>query len=207
MDSTLGCPLVGLASKARNGKDTVARRLTEQYGFVRIGFIDPVQNGLEAMLGVSLPNDGPAKEAPLEGALARLNVSPRRLKQTLGSEWGRDLIHPEIWIILAEIRARAAVAAGSAGIVISDVRTEDEAAWVRSLGGSVWHLRRPGAEPVAAHRTEQGVSVQPGDEHLLNDGTLDELYRQVDGLHQKLLGLDRSMSARKVAGKTLLAPD
>lgn len=205
MDSTLGCPLVGLASKARNGKDTVAHRLTEQYGFVRIGFIDPVQNGLEAMLGVSLPDDGPAKEAPLEGALARLNVSPRRLKQTLGSEWGRDLIHPEIWIVLAEIRARAEAAKGCAGIVISDVRMEDEANWVRSLGGSIWHLRRPGATPVAAHRTENGIQARPGDEHILNNGTLDELHRQVDGLHQKLVGLDRSMTAPNRAHAALFS--
>jgi len=67
-------------------------------------------------------------------------------------------------------------------MVVSDVRFDNEADWVRSIGGLVIHIIRGSAPDVAAHSSEQGVTMRPGDGTIVNDGTLQDLYTQIDFL-------------------------
>jgi len=91
--------LIGLTGPAGSGKDTVARLLCEQHGFVQIAFADPLRAMLKAGLGLTDEhfNNREDKEAPLEW----LGKSPRQLLQTLGTEWGRRQVHPHLWLELA----------------------------------------------------------------------------------------------------------
>jgi len=124
--------LIGLTGPAGSGKDTVADLLCSQHGFVQIAFADPLRDGIKAMfpwITDTHLTDRALKEAPL----AELGKSPRQILQTLGTEWGRDLIHPEIWLIaathrLAKLRA-SSPCLHIAGVVVSDVRFENEADW------------------------------------------------------------------------------
>ncbi len=85
--------IIGLHGLARSGKDTLASYLVEHHGFVRIGLADPLRKFVSDITGIPLEDlmDGPTKETPLEWLN---NKSPRVLMQTLGTEWGRELIGP-----------------------------------------------------------------------------------------------------------------
>ena len=167
--------IIGFTGPAGAGKDLAASMIP---GGHRIAFADPLYQGLAAMLGVpeAVLRDRSAKERPFVG----LGASPRQLLQTLGTEWGRQMICPEIWIELAWWRWEQAAANGLGVIVVPDVRFENEAQMVRDHGGEVWMIHRPGVEPVAAHESEAGLPLRLIDRLIVNDGTVDQLRERVE---------------------------
>lgn len=165
-------PLIGIAGRARSGKDTVANFIIATIGGYRYSFADPIRAML-APLGVDM-ND-PYWQARKEDIIPALGVSPRRMMQTLGTEWGRNLINPDLWIVLAHQR----LLQNGPGMVISDVRFENEAAWIRKHGGRIIHVIRPDAKAIEAHASEDGIEVQDTDAQLFNNGTLEELQLSV----------------------------
>lgn len=173
--------IIGITGLARTGKDTVTNFILTLAGGYRYSFADPMRDMLKA-LGVDLtdPYWQDRKEVPIPA----LGASPRRLMQTLGTEWGRQLIHPDIWLTMAKQR----LLAFGPGMIISDVRFENEAAWVRSLGGLVIHVMRPRAEKIEEHASEAGVILNDLDFVLHNTGTLEQLFDKVketlDGFSQ-----------------------
>ncbi|KAF2395424.1 deoxynucleotide monophosphate kinase [Pseudomonas frederiksbergensis] len=180
--------LIGLSGLARVGKDTAAQHLVHHHGFQSYAFMDPLRDGLMHILNLS-PCDFEGEQK--EQVLPWLGRSPRYLMQTLGSEWGRDIVHPELWLMLAaqnlDLLARTHDTAG--GFVVSDLRFEDEAEFIRQRGGVVIHLQRASARTVAQHRSEDGIRGAPGDWFLPNDGTIDDLCSNlnkiVDTLHTR----------------------
>lgn len=60
-------------------------------------------------------------------------------------------------------------------IIIKDIRFENEAAYIRSIGGSIWHIVREDAQPVNMHSSEFGITVEDEDIVIHNNGTLEEL--------------------------------
>ncbi|MGK8439040.1 deoxynucleotide monophosphate kinase [Ectopseudomonas hydrolytica] len=178
--------LIGLAGRARVGKDTVARYLAAHLTLISYAFADPLKQALAGMFHLTAAQlDGAEKEQPL----AWLGKSPRELMQLLGTEWGRDLVHPQLWLLLAEQNLQLLAEHDQAmkGVVIRDVRFDNEADWVRSKGGVILHITRPDAIEVATHTSESGVTHRPGDFSLVNDGTLDQLYDEIDALIRVLM--------------------
>lgn len=165
-------PLIGIAGRARSGKDTVANFIIAAIGGYRYSFADPIRAML-APLGVDM-ND-PYWQARKEDVIPALGVSPRRMMQTLGTEWGRNLINPDLWLVMAHQR----LLRNGPGMVISDVRFENEAAWIRKHGGRIIHMIRPEAKAVEAHASEDGIEMLDTDAQLFNNGTLEELQLTV----------------------------
>lgn len=172
--------LIGLAGPAGCGKSTAARVLRRN-GFARVKFAGPLKAMLRAMLfeaGVASREvrrmiEGDLKEVPQPILAGR---TPRHAMQTLGTEWGRDCIAPDLWVGLAMARIGALLDDGR-DVVIDDVRFPNEAAAIRSLGGRVVLVDRPGVTPVAAHASEGGVEW---DACILNDGTRAAFEREVE---------------------------
>lgn len=65
---------------------------------------------------------------------------------------------------------------------MTDVRFQNEAAFIAERGGVLWHVRRMDCPLVEAHSSEAGLPVLPGDEMVYNFGTIEQLHRYVDGL-------------------------
>lgn len=173
---TPGRHIIGITGKAGAGKDTIAHRLCEKHGYAKVAFADPIRRGILAMFKINPMYFLPSFK---EETLPNIGKSPRELMQTLGTEWGRNLVHPDLWMILAKEAILAHLALGRC-VVITDVRFENEAAFVRELGGTVWHVDRPGAGTVHAHTSESGVNLLNSDMHIPNKGTLDQLFQSVD---------------------------
>lgn len=165
-------PLIGIAGRARSGKDTVANFIVAAIGGYRYSFADPIRAMLTP-LGVDMSD--PYWQARKEEPIPALGVSPRRMMQTLGTEWGRQLINPDLWLIMAHQR----LLQNGPGMVISDVRFDNEAAWIRKHGGRIIHVIRPDTKAVEAHASEDGIEIQDTDARLFNSGTLEELQLSV----------------------------
>lgn len=165
-------PYVGLTGPAGCGKDTAAVGLCNALGYERFAFADPIKDALAGMLSIDRGwlDDRAYKELPLEG----LGVSPRRLAQTLGTEWGRDVVDQDWWLKLMEFRSLEHPL-----VVIPDVRFDNEASWIRGRGGIVIKLHRDNAGAVEAHASEGGVNLRLVDWHVVNEGTVDDLRDEV----------------------------
>jgi GTPase SAR1 family protein len=177
--------LIGLTGPARVGKTTVANHLAIEHFLQSYAFANPLRDGVMAMFNLS-PEDleGDAKEQQIPW----LGRSPRQLMQLLGTEWGRHMISADLWIDLAKqnLDCLSALYSSSAGFVISDVRFENEADFVRKRGGTIIHLIRPDAQAVNPHISEAGVSLHPADLTLVNDSGIDELLAQLDEMYRAL---------------------
>ena len=164
--------IIGMAGRARSGKDTAADFLVDNYGFVKVSFAWPLYQSLKTMLSVDLQDV--AKEEPFEW----LGVSPRQLLQTLGTEWGREMIHPDIWVLIMQRRIAALSRSGVTKIVISDVRFQNEADLIRRHG-MLLHLSRDAATDVNAHCSENGLEVNAGEFLFRNDSDITELHTRL----------------------------
>ena len=168
---------IALHGRAHAGKDTIAGMLVQQHDFSRVSFAGPIKDGLIAMFGLSraeLEDDRKEKPVPW------LGVSPRRLMQTLGTEWGRNMIRDDLWIALADRRIAQMRKYGTR-LVITDVRFENEAAWIRRIGGEIWHVLRPQASNVVPlHASEDGIRLLAGADSVIdNSEGLEQLAGKV----------------------------
>lgn len=187
--------LIGITGKAWVGKDTVADRLRLVHRCEIYSFAEPIRRGLMAMFGFSPLNwqDREWKEAPVPW----LGVSPRSLMQTLGTEWGRELVRDDLWLLMAQRHWLSC----KTHLVIPDVRFNNEAKWIRDMGGSVLCIQRD-VPSVLEHKSEAGIDFELVNEFLVNDRSLTDLYRLVDEYFSRTPGLsdDWLAAAGKVAG-------
>ena len=167
-------PVIGLHGRARSGKDTVASFILAQRGGYIYSFADPIRAML-VPLGIDMRD--PYWQEHKEEVIPAIGASPRRLMQTLGTEWGRQLINPDLWLILAKQR----LINYGPGMVIADVRFENEAAWVRAQGGRVIHIERPNTVAVEVHASEAGIEFkgEEGDFKIINGGSLEDLQQTI----------------------------
>lgn len=167
--------IIGLAGQARSGKTTVADYLCTK-GFHQLAFADPIVDALVAMLDVPTEYRVDKKELQIPG----FSFSYRKAAQTLGTDWGRRMLDPDLWIQIMANRIKA-VADDSDCIVISDVRFENEARWIRSQGGELWHIIRPCFDGgVRKHVSEDGIAILEGETVLINDKGIEDLYAHID---------------------------
>lgn len=176
--------LIGIAGRAGSGKDTAGAHLVENHGFQQYAFADPIR----AMLGAlgAFPAGDLINRDTKEMVIDWLGKSPRQMAQTLGTEWGRELVHPKLWILMAQRRWDAAKAA-TQSLVITDVRFANEADWIRSQGGQVIGLDRPGIEVVSAHASEQFGLSSLADLVIYNNDTIDMLEHLIDQALMELI--------------------
>jgi hypothetical protein len=171
--------LIGLHGLARTGKDTAANYLAAHYALLSYAFADPLKAALAQLFSLSSAHiEGALKELPLP----EIGKSPRELMQLLGTEWGRNLVHPELWLLLAKQNISAQLEVDQqhySGVIIRDVRFENEAQWVRSQGGIVVHIIRPDAQPVNAHISETPLRLGIKDATVHNTGSIEDFHSEL----------------------------
>jgi hypothetical protein len=171
--------LIGLTGKAGAGKDTVGDFLCWKFGFATYAFAHPLKAGCMVMFGLSKEQCfGAEKEIVDED----IGMSPRRILQLAGTEFGRNMIANDIWIRRATKELKQLQSMDSddfRGLVVTDVRFENEAAWIRDNGGVLWHIERPSVKSVVEHSSEAGVELTDKDYVIVNSGSLDDLQSVV----------------------------
>ena len=172
--------LIGLYSSApQSGKSTVAKFLCEQRGYTVVPFAQTLKEALIPVLtalgytqneATYLVTEAKATELPT------LKLSVRQLLQTLGTEWGRQCVHPDLWLMCWKQRISCYDL-----VVVDDVRFLNEAELVRGLGGEVWRIRRDTHSLSTGHLSEGSLDDYEGFTKILdNFGSLEELHRTLD---------------------------
>jgi hypothetical protein len=172
--------LIGLYSPApQSGKSTVAKWLCEEKGYVVVPFAQTLKEALIPVL-VALGH-APAEAKTLvfrdkHTVIPEVKLSVRQLLQTLGTEWGRQCVHPDLWLKCWAKRIEQ-----YDKVVVDDVRFENEASLVKRLGGELWLLQRPGIQALSGHASEGGLDAYAGFDRVIgNTGTIAELLRTLE---------------------------
>ncbi len=182
--------LIGLCGYAGVGKDTAAQVLLDELRFQRIAFADPIKGALLAL--------DPLVPGEREGEFSRLSEfsqqrdwsevkeypEVRRLMQILGTEVGRNLFDPEIWVRLAERKLESTLSVGD--VVVTDVRFPNEARLIRGYGGLLVRIERPGFGPVNEHVSDRASERWAYERRLENDGDIASLQSKMRELIQEL---------------------
>lgn len=181
--------LIGIAGNKGHGKDTVGRMLAQKYDFSPIAFADPIKEAVKVALDMSDTQVYGTQEQK-EAVDPRYGFSPRHAMQTLGTEWGRDLLREDIWPTVLWAKIESAKARGFDRFCITDVRFPNEADQIRERGGIIIKVVRPGVETDAhsTHASETLVDSLKVDYVIDNSGTLDDLSEAVDVFMTGYLG-------------------
>ena len=186
--------LIGIhAPVPGSGKTAIAKFLVKEHNYRRIPFAEPLKLMMRTLLqhfGYSesftdkLLNDSVLKEE----ILPELGVSLRSMMQTLGTEWGRKLVHPELWTLAWKHSVEGLGIYGR--VVVDDVRFPNELGIVKAHPSStLWWVDRPSvavATEVMAHSSQQPLDRAQFDKTIVNNGTLKDLHTMVNNI---LLGV------------------
>jgi hypothetical protein len=170
--------IIGITGAAGAGKTTAAEELVQSQGFVRVRFAGPLKDMLRS-LGLSVEEiDGPLKEQPC--ALLG-GKTPRHAMITLGTEWGRYMIHTDLWI--NAWKQRVVSLPEDAKVVCDDVRFPNEVQTIRSMGGRIIHINRPefGGTNHPSEQLAYGYHIRPGEMTIYNNGTIEEFRSMFRG--------------------------
>ena len=165
-------PIIAFTGLAQSGKTTAANAFIS-IGYDRMSFADPLKAMVRSLTSVT---DKDARPPELCGK------SLREVYQSLGTDWGRNMVGGNIWIIAG--RARLNTLLGDVesdiirGIVIDDIRFDNEADLVRSMGGVVIEITRASV-PQMEHASEAGISRDLIDYSFANEGDIATLQHQV----------------------------
>lgn len=173
-------PLIGLMGPAGGGKDTAADFIMEHRAVIKRAYAKPLYDMVNAFFSdygiIPKWHDREWKEA----TLPEFGFSPRHMLQQLGTGWGRDLMRKDFWLLPMQRAVKLANTFGR-GVVIPDVRFDDEVQFILDNGGFLIYIDSPWAEPVKDHVSNQPVWERHPCWQVKNE------YGDVAGTQRKLL--------------------
>lgn len=180
--------IIGVGHKKRVGKDSVARRLVDKWGFHRFSFADPLKEAARLIFHFTDEQLYGEKKEVID---PRWDKTPREIMQKLGSEGLRDAIDPDVWIksLRIKIDVLSTQVHGQLRVVIPDVRFPNEADAILSWGGVLWKVNRVlPPDQFSNHPSETALDdYKKWTEELNNDNTLAHLYQKADQLMAAIL--------------------
>lgn len=183
--------LIGVTGLARSGKDHAARYLAKEMGLYQYAFAEPLKTMLKSVFGDHFHEGDRSEICPETG------VSYRVMMQQQGTELGRNRWGENVWTYLVarkyrEVQTPFAMHKEYRGMVLSDVRFNSEAHWVRDNHGVVLRIVRPGVEQqvvgIEGHPSEQGIRDAFVTHTIVNDGTLHDFDMKLMALVSELMG-------------------
>ena len=200
--------ILGIVGAIGSGKDTIADYLSNFHEFRRESFASSVKDALSVIFGWDRTMlEGRTKVSRIwreeidQWWAERLNIphlTPRWVMQNFATELCREQFHKDIWIASLENKIRKS----KDNIVITDCRFPNEFETIKKLGGNIIRVKR-GPEPewhpyvknalngdihsksillqqYGIHESEWAWYGLTFDIVIENNGTMDELYHQIN---------------------------
>lgn len=142
--------LIGLAGLARSGKDTAGGYFGNSLDIETYALAQPIKETVNSLFSWDeRHSDGDLKEVDDP----ELGFSPRKAYQLFGTEFGRGL-RDDLWIRLANRKYEML-----GGLIVTDIRFNNEANWIREAGGTIIHIEREDEDvpKIREHESESGV--------------------------------------------------
>ena len=214
-------PLIGIGGLKGHGKDAAADFLVEDHGYIKTFMSEPLTAAL-SLIGPRGPwvrLDFDIAPDILAGdciryvdliervgyTAAKEHRDAREYLQGLGTEVGRNMIHEQVWVEMAEKKIQSARTAGHP-VVLTGVRYQNELELVRQLGGvTVWVERtswpqkashplteaidaalEPQGDTTATHSSETSLTADDFEIHIENAGTLEDLRAKVSRFAEEI---------------------
>ena len=205
--------IVGICGFIGSGKDTVADYLVNIHQYRRESFANSLKDAVAQVFGWDRTMmEGRTKQARewreqvdpwWAERLAMPTLTPRLMLQLWGTEVCRNGFHDDIWIAALENKLRNS----KDNVVISDCRFPNEIKAIKQAGGKViwvqrgtlpsWHIMagkanrgdafaREKLKHLGVHASETAWIGTDFDGILDNNGTMDQLYKQLNDLVQDL---------------------
>jgi hypothetical protein len=199
--------LIGISGLAGAGKSEAANILVRDHGWAAVSLAAPMKRAAAEWFGFTDqqmwgPSEFRNAPDPRIGG-----CTPRKVLQRLGTEMGREC-YADVWVEYALRVAnallgddgdpyrpfysetegltydRSSCEGGAKGVVVPDVRFENERNAIERAGGVVWRIVRPGAGlegAAGAHisETELADDMFELKDIVVNDGTLVDLAAQI----------------------------
>lgn len=165
--------IIGLYSSApQAGKSTIANLLAAQ-NYTRVSFADPLRELVVIFLGNFGYSEAAARyrvTCNKDSIVPELGVTARHLLQTMGTEWGRSCVHPDVWIKAWQSRTDRLLAEGH-NVVCDDVRFPNEAALFEKYPhAELWRVHRIDAVPKSSHASDGALDDYSNfDRHIHNN--------------------------------------
>ena len=199
--------IIGVCGLIGSGKDTIADYLVNIHEFRRDSFASTLKDACAAVFGWDRDMLEGRTRSSREWREQRdewwsqrlgMEITPRYILQHWGTEVCRRGFHDDIWIASLENKIRNT----RDDVVISDCRFPNEILGIRQAGGYVIRVTR-GPDPEwfqcaqlnpnkmpdlwpKIHSSEWSWAETKFDRVIDNNGTLDELYAQINDLVRDL---------------------
>jgi len=142
--------IIGFVGFAGSGKGTAGDILESKFGFKKESFAKPLKDAVAAIFGWDrnlLEGDTKEsrefRESQDEFWNSRIGpMTPRKALQLMGTEAGRDIFHPNVWLYSLEKRLDE-----NYNYVITDVRFPNEIAFLKNLDALIIRVKS-GIEPL-----------------------------------------------------------
>jgi hypothetical protein len=226
--------IIGVTGFIGSGKDTVADYLVNFHEFRRESFASTLKDAVSAVFGWDRTMlEGRTKEARewreqvdpwWAERLDMPTLTPRWILQYWGTEVCRKAFHDDIWIASLENKLRNS----RDHVVISDCRFPNEISSIKNAGGKIiwvkrgelpdWYQYAIAANQLGSnlalnelkklkiHASETAWVGTDFDHEIDNNGTIDDLYRQIQSLiihpEQDHLGANELLLDTEFAGSS-----
>jgi len=192
--------IIGICGLIGSGKGSVADILVEEHDYIKLSFADKLKDGVASVFNwdrqmLEGDNDDSRKWREQKDQFwsneTGQEITPRLILQLFGTDCMRNGFFDGIWVSLVK---QHLLESKGKNFVIPDVRFENEAKMIRSLGGKICQVRRGpdplwfrlykdlGQEPTDVHKSEWAWANVQMDYIIANDKSLDDLKNQVKDL-------------------------
>jgi hypothetical protein len=191
------CLLIGCTMEQLEDNDFKNKELGEEWRVWRIQLFNFEQQWIS--VGKVFMSQSEAENDPEYRAISISNktswriinylLTPRLMLQLLGTEAGRRIIHPNIWVnaLFADYKPSgqplglADMSSYYPDWIITDVRFPNEVDAIRNRGGVLVRVHNPRIESIDTHESETALdNYKEWDGLIINDGDIPKLIFEVE---------------------------
>lgn len=165
--------IIVFCGRAGSGKSTASSLFESTHQ--KFSIAEPIKKMMAAILDRSDSSDKTKSLEVLCGRTLRYGL------QTLGQEWGKDLISKDIWLNILFKKIDAFLSKFSTqplGVVVDDIRDDNEALAFRKRGALVIEIKRKGVKKMK-HKSEAGISKEYIDIIVKNNDSPEKLKDKI----------------------------